>query len=113
SRLLGSCRRSLHALLRLGLGLALLGLLAALARLHQLGLGQELGDPVRRLGADLEPMRNALLLERDARGVLARQQWIVGPELLDEAAVARAARIGNHDVEERALLGAVAGHADG
>jgi hypothetical protein len=57
-------------------------------------------------------MRDALLVERDALGVLARQQRIVGAELLDEAAVARAARIGHHDVEERPLLGAMTGHTD-
>src|SRR5439155_17894147 len=96
------CRRSrslttaggrLQALLCLGTRLALLGLLAALARLHHLGRRQELGDTVARLGTDLEPVRDALLVERDALGVLARQQRIVGAELLDEAAVARAARI--------------------
>jgi hypothetical protein len=58
-------------------------------------------------------VRDTLVHQRDALGMFARQQRIVGPELLDEAAVARAARVGDDDVEERPLLGAVAGHADG
>src|ERR671912_53703 len=102
----------LHALLRLGARLRLLGLVAAFARLHHLGLRQELGDAVRRLSADLQPMRDALLVERDALSVLARQQGVVGAELLDEAAIARAARIGHDDVEERPLLGTVTGHTN-
>src|SRR5215510_8511947 len=57
-------------------------------------------------------MRDALLVERDALGMLARQQRVVGAELLDEAAIARAARIGDDDVEERPLLGAVTGHTN-
>src|SRR5471032_2076230 len=108
------CRGSfrLHALLRLGAGLVLLGLLATLARLHQLGVRQELGNAVRRTGADLEPVRDALLVHGQARRVLARQQRVVGAQLLDEAAIAWAARVGDDDVVERPLLGAVTGHAD-
>jgi hypothetical protein len=55
---------------------------------------------------------DALLVERQALCVVARQQRVVGAQLLDEAAVARAARVGDDDVEERTLLGAVTGHAD-
>src|SRR5471030_778209 len=108
------CRGSfrLHALLRLGAGQALLCLLATLARLHQLGVRQELGDAVRRAGADLEPVSDALLLHGQTLLVLSRQQRVVGAQLLDEAAVARAARVGDDDVVERPLLGAVTGHAD-
>ena len=57
-------------------------------------------------------MRDALLVEREALGMFARQKGIVGAELLDEAAIARAARIGHDDVEERPLLGAVTGHTN-
>src|SRR5471030_1267535 len=108
------CRGSfrLHALLRLGARQGLLGLLAALARLHQLGVRQELGNAVRRAGADLEPVSDALLLHGQALLVLARQQRVVGAQLLDEAAIAWAARVGDDDVVERPLLGAVTGHTD-
>src|SRR5882672_11063806 len=81
-RLLLAARRSgcLHALLRLGARQRLLGLLAALTRLDHLRLSQELGDAVRGLGADFEPVGNALLVQLDALGVLARQQRVVGAE---------------------------------
>src|SRR5919106_776841 len=68
--------------------------------------------PAPRLRAHLQPMRNALLVERDALRVLARQQRVVGAELLDEAAVARAARIGHDDPIERPLLGAATSQAN-
>ena len=67
-------------------------------RLHQPGVAEELGDPVRRLGADLEPMRDALPSSVMRSACAAVEQRVVGAELLDEAAVARAARIGDHDV---------------
>src|SRR6185295_9306471 len=56
---------------------------------------------------------DALLVERHALLAFARQHRVVGPDFLNEAAVARAARVGDHDVVERALLGAVPCHADG
>ena len=58
-------------------------------------------------------MLHALDVELHALGIVLRQQRVVVPEPLDEAPVARAARVGDHDVEERPLLGAVPGHTNG
>ena len=60
----------------------------------------------------LEPMLDALGLQADAVLVFGRQHRVVAAQLLDEAAVARAAAVGDHDVVVRALLGAGAGQAD-
>jgi len=51
-------------------------------------------------------------VELEALLVVLRQQRIEVAEPLDEAPVAWAARVGDHDVIERPLLGAGAGHPD-
>jgi hypothetical protein len=51
-------------------------------------------------------MLGALDLEVDALGGIARQQRIIGADLLDVAAVARALRIGDDDAIKGPLLGA-------
>jgi len=54
------------------------------------------------------PVGEALAI--DAQRLVTRGRLrVVETETFDEAAVTRAARIGDHDVEERALLGAAAG----
>src|SRR5882672_6784345 len=58
-------------------------------------------------------MLYALKFEMDALLRILRQHRIIGAELLDEAAVARVARIGDDDAKLRALLGADASQADG
>jgi hypothetical protein len=49
-------------------------------------------------------MRNAIGVELHALGRILRQQRIVGAELLDEAAVARVAAVGDDDPIIRPLL---------
>src|SRR5262249_31085219 len=66
------------------------------------GLLQERAHLVRSLGADAEPVLRLLDIDLELR--LARLR-IVEAELSDEAPVAGAARIGDHDAEGRILLG--------
>src|SRR5438067_1741657 len=77
-------------------------------RLHQTGLGQHLVDAVRTHRTLAQPGLRHLEVELDAIGMIRRQQRIVEADLLDEAAVARAARIRDHDVVMGAFLGAAA-----
>src|SRR5690606_14518488 len=88
-------------------------LLRVVARraLQEALLVEEAGHAVGRRRALREPRLGLLHVEHDALGALG-QQRVVGADLLDEAAVARRARVGDDDAVERALLGARAGHAD-
>src|SRR3954465_5589741 len=72
---------------------------------------QELLDRVGRLGAAIQPVPDPLLVEHDRRGVGLR---VVATERLDEATVARRARVGDDDAPHRVLLPAHAGesHSD-
>ena len=63
--------------------------------------GDQRADRVRRLRALLQPVVDALPVDVDEGRLGAR---IVVTEDLDEAAVARGARIGDDDAEERTLL---------
>src|SRR5262249_7812214 len=90
----GRCTRSSPSLTESG------GLGGGLA----LGALQDLAHRVRRLGADLEPVIEPHLVEAELR---RSAPGIVDPELLDVAAVARAARICDDDTVERRLLGAL------
>ena len=99
------------ALLRLLAGLRLLRVVARRA-LGKAGGIEEAQHAVGRLGAVLHPMLDALGLEHDALRVVLRQDRIPGADDLDEAAVAREARVGDDDAIERALLGAGAGETD-
>src|SRR6185437_10749655 len=100
-----------------GVGLALLarhrllGIAARLA-LGDAGLVEEAHDAVGRLRALLHPRLHLLEVELEALFLVLRQQRIVIAEPLDEAAVARRARVGEDDMIEWALLGAGARHAD-
>ena len=71
--------------------LARLGLLRVVARGALLDAGgiEEAGDAVRRLGADAQPVRDAVLVELHPLRVVLGQQRVVGADLLDEVAVAR------------------------
>src|SRR5712691_2577504 len=102
----------LGALLRLGLGRRLQWSLAECRLLDDARVAKEPRDPVGRLGADPEPMLEALFLERHPIGMAALQHRVVGAELFDKPPVARAARIGDDDRIERPLLGAAAGEPD-
>src|SRR6185437_1563384 len=105
-RLAGRCRR-LGALLRLGLGR-----LAILRLGREPGIAEEALHPLARQVADLQPMLDALGLQHDALGMPLVEHRVVGAELLDEAAVARAVRIRNDDAVEGPLLGPAAGQTD-
>ena len=65
---------------------------------------EESKHAVRRLGADRQPMRNAIGVELHPLGRILGQQRIVGADLLDEAAVARIAAVGDHDAVIRTLF---------
>ena len=69
-------------------GSAFFGLLRAGALADAGGI-EEAQHAVRRLGADAQPMRDAVGVELHALGRILRQQRVVGADLLDEAAVAR------------------------
>src|SRR6185437_4841535 len=93
--------------------LARLGALGVVARgaLGEAGGVEEAQHAVGRLGADAQPMLDAL---GDQRHALARilELGVVMADLLDEAAVTRAAGIGDDDVVVGALRGAGTGKAD-
>src|SRR3546814_7897412 len=57
-------------------------------------------------------MLDALAVKDHAIGGVLLQHRVVGADLLDEAAVARAGRLGDDDPVERALLGAAAGETN-
>src|SRR5690606_8294587 len=97
-------------LLRLLARLALFRI-AALRTRGNAGLIEETQHAVGRLRAMAEPMTHALFIDLHALAIL-RQHWIPGADLLDETAVARRARIGDHNVVIRALLRARPGQSD-
>jgi hypothetical protein len=93
---------------------ALLGLLAGLALLRVIAGGtlldaggvEEAGDAIGRLRTDRQPMLGAIGVEHDALGVVLGEQRVVGADLLDEGAIARASaswrrRCGNKDASWR------------
>src|SRR4029079_3079126 len=102
------------------LGSALLGLLAghrllrvvAGGTLQEAGGVEEAQDAVGRLGALGEPGLDLLVVENDAGGIVLGLHRVVGADLLDEAAVARGARIGNDDAVIGTLLRTTTGETD-
>src|SRR5215469_15899368 len=86
--------------------------LADLGPFHHAGVGEEQRHAFGRQRAHLDPMLDALAFQHDAVLVSLVEHRVVGAELLDEAAVARAARIRHHDRIEGALLGAAAGETN-
>src|SRR5215831_1989291 len=86
----------LGAGLRLRLGGRFLRRLAVLRFCGDAGIAEETRDPVARQGADAEPMLDAVFLQGHALGMAAVEHRVVGAELFDEAAVARAARVGDN-----------------
>ena len=103
--LLGGGLLGLFALEPLLAGLALLRVRARVA-LPDAGRIEEAEHAVGRLRAHAEPMLDPLLDEFDALGRAFGQERIVGADLLDVAAVARAPRIGDDDAVIGPLLGA-------
>src|SRR5436189_541035 len=99
---------------------ALLGLLArqTLVRvilggaLLDAGGMEEAEHAIARLGADAEPMPDAVGVELHALFAVLGQQRIVAADALDELAVARIARIGDDDLVIRPLLRAAPGKPD-
>src|SRR3546814_2410512 len=59
---------------------------------------KEAGDAVARLRADAQPMRGAFAVELHALGIILGEQRVVAADTLDEAAVARGARVSNDDL---------------
>ena len=102
------------------LGFALLGLLAGLGFLRVVAVlpldhasgPEEAGDAIGRLRALADPFLGLFEVEDDALLVVFRQQRIVGADLLDEAAVAGIARVGNDDAVVRTLFRAATGEPD-
>src|SRR5574340_41976 len=88
------------------------GRVVARLALHEAEAVEEAQHAVGGLGALAEPAFRLLLIEGEARGVVVRLQGIVGPDPLDEPAVARHARVGDDDAVEGALFGARAREAD-
>jgi len=99
------------------------GLLGTVALGGLLLLGLALGDGlggvlldqadhgVRRLGTHAGPVGQAIL--SDAQGLFTTAgQRVVEADALDETAIAAVALVGNHDVVERARLGAAAGESN-
>src|SRR5690606_20023445 len=80
--------------------------------LEEAGIIQEAGNAVRRQRANREPVLRTLEIKGHALGIVLRQQRVERADLFDEATIAGAARIGNHDAIEGALLRAATGEPD-
>src|SRR3954451_2827377 len=100
-----------RALLRLLAGLGLFGVVAGSAGQEAL-VGEVTEHAVGRRRALGEPGLGGLEVDVPALGRGLVEHRVVGADLLDEAAVARRARVGDDDGVERALLGATTGKAD-
>src|SRR6202012_4708244 len=88
-----------------------LGIVALLALLDAGGI-EETHHAVRRLRALGEPRLHLVHVELEAGFIVLGPQRIEMAETLDEAAVARKARVGGDDVIDGTLLGARAREAD-
>ncbi|EGE57288.1 hypothetical protein RHECNPAF_4460060 [Rhizobium etli CNPAF512] len=97
----------LGALARLCLDRVVLGF-----ALGNAGFIEEAQNAVGRLGAVVEPVLDALGVQLNALLVVLGEHRVPGTEVFEEAAVTRAARIGENDVVVRALLGATAGETN-
>src|SRR6185312_2673030 len=89
----------------------LLGVIALLALLHAGGI-EETHHAVGWLCALGKPGLDLVHVELQPGLAILRQQRVEVAETLDEAAVARKARVGGDDVIDRTLLGARASEAD-
>src|SRR5690606_17554772 len=67
------------------------------------GDAQDLGHGLGRLGAVLQPVERALVVDEDGRGIVER---VVLPQVLDEPTVARRTRVRSDDAVVGTLLGA-------
>ena len=79
---------------------------------HKASVSEETGDAIGRLRALGEPGLGLLEVDLDALLVGLAKQRIVGADLLDETAIARKARVGDHDVVVWAVPGAAARETD-
>src|SRR5262249_27943631 len=102
----------LRAGLRLGLRRRFLWRFVVLRFGGDARVAKEARDGVARQGAAPEPMLDAILFQRHALGMAAVEHRVVGAQLFDKAAVARAARVGDDDRIERPLFGAAASEPD-
>src|SRR5690606_30937463 len=105
-------RLFLGAFLGLFAGDTLVGVVARGALLNACGV-EEARDAVARLGADAQPMLGAVGVELDALGIVLGEQRVVAADAFDEAAIARAARIGDDDLVIGALFRTAARQANG
>ena len=76
------------------------------------GSVEEAQDAVGRLGALLQPGGDLLVVEHHAGRIVLGLHRVVDADLVDEAAVAGGAGVGDDDAVVGALLGAAAGEAD-
>ena len=74
---------------------------------------EEASDTIGRLRADAQPVRGALGVELHALRVILGEQRVVAAEALDEAAIARAARVCDDDLVIGALFRTAARQANG
>src|SRR5579863_162108 len=109
---LGGLGRGLRLFLRLLPRLRLFRVVRHRRLRRDAGLAEEARDALARQRADAEPMRDPLGFEGHAIGMRAVEHRVVGAELFDEAAVARAARIRDDDAVIGPLLGAAAREPD-
>ena len=110
-RRIGLRLASLGALLGLLTGLRLLRVVARRTLAEARGV-EEAQHTIGRLGADGQPVRDAVGVELHTLGRILRQQRIVGADLLDEAAIAGCAAVGDDDAVIGPLLGATASEAN-
>ena len=76
-------------------------------------LRTEAAESVRRLRANAQPVAGAVFVELHALARILGEQRIVGADLLEILAVARAAAVGDDDAVIGTLLGTAARKPDG
>src|SRR5271166_4955235 len=109
---LSGARGGLGALLRPLLRRRLHRLLPVGRHRRETGASEEAGHAIGGDGALADPVGDPLGLQTHAVVMLGRQHGVVAAQLLDEAAVARAAAVGDDNMVIRPLLGSGAGKAN-
>ena len=87
----------------------LLGLIVNHRFLAHAGVGQETGDTVCWQRAYAHPVFNAFIFKHQSFGMVLGDHRVVGANLFDKAAIARAAGIGNNEVIEGTFFCAAPG----
>jgi hypothetical protein len=85
------------------LDLCLLGVVLGWGRREDPELAEQPGDPIRGLGADAQPVLEAILLEADLLHPISVGDWVVGSQYLQELAVPGGPGVGGDHPVKRGM----------